>query len=84
MIDQAQELYTVVVTKTKHIPRGALRYSNVPRVGEWVEIIDQDDAANIMCEVIMVVHSTSGGAADVYLKEVSGATDAIRSLKYRA
>ena len=75
-----QELTTIAISKDD-APKGlgGLPYENLPRIGEWVEIEEQDGKA-IMYEVIMLAHSTTGGSADVYVKRLADLVSAIQGL----
>ena len=70
---------TILVTAQKSIGKGSLPYMQVPRIGEWVEL--EEDGKAIMCEVIMVAHSTTGGSSDVFLRRLGDADEVREGLR---
>ena len=73
------ELITIDITTGKPIGLGEKRYAQLPRVGEWVEMDDEDGKGTVF-EVVMVAHSTDGHGCDLYVRRLGLTVDQIRTL----
>jgi len=71
-------LIVIDVSGSKPKPLYAREFKTPPRIGEWIEI-DEDDEG-VMYEVIKVAHSSVGGGSDLYVKRVELSHKAVESL----
>ena len=60
------ELIVIDITETKPKSLYARQFKTHPRVGEWIEIDENDEG--VLYEVVKVAHSTNGGDSDLYVK----------------
>lgn len=76
-----QKLITIDVSADAPEGLGALRYETHPRIGEWIE--RDIDGVGVVFEVVMVAHSTVGGASDIYVRRIGESSEAVRQLCQR-
>lgn len=60
------ELIVIDISETKPKSLYARQFKTHPRVGEWIEIDENDEG--VLYEVVKVAHSTNGGDSDLYVK----------------
>lgn len=71
-------LIVIDVSGTKPKSLYARKFKTHPRIGEWVEINEDDEG--VMYEVIKVAHSSVGAGSDLYVKRVELNYKAVESL----
>lgn len=71
-------LIVIDVSEPKPKSLYAREFKTHPRIGEWIEI-DEDDEG-VMYEVIKVAHSSVGAGSDLYVKRVELSYKAVESL----
>lgn len=59
-------LIVIDVSGTKPKSLYAREFKTHPRIGEWIEINEDDEG--VIYEVVKVAHSTNGGDSDLYVK----------------
>ncbi len=59
-------LITIDISTNTPKSLGRKEYASLPRAGEWVEIIE--NGLGSVYKVAMVVHSSVGAGADIYIK----------------
>ena len=79
MPQEKHELITIEITAGELDGMGLKPYYQMPRIGEWVEVAD-DDGKALIFEVVMIAHSTGGGTADVYVKRLGDLASVVGSL----
>lgn len=70
----------IVIDVSKSKPRSlyAKEFKTHPRIGEWIEI--DEDNEGVMYEVVKVAHSSVGAGSDLYVKRVELSYIAVESL----
>jgi len=80
-INIGENMHTLIVidvSGSKPKPLYAREFKTHPRIGEWIEI-DEDDNG-VIYEVIKVAHSSVGAGSDLYVKRVELTYKAVESL----
>lgn len=72
------ELIVIDVSESKPKSLYAREFKTHPRIGEWIEIDESDEA--VMYEVIKVAHSSVGAGSDLYVKRVALTYKAVEGL----
>jgi hypothetical protein len=73
------ELITIEIQGNELKGHGCKKYKTHPRIGEWVEMTD-DQGKAALYEVFKVVHSDEGHGSDLYVKKV-GTTQSVINTK---